>query len=149
MGLREQFLGKTVFLDTAPIIYHVEGKEPYAQELAILFAAIDAGEIKAQTSVLTLVEVLVLPLRMKEFELAKTYQELLSGSENLLLIPADAGIAVKAAELRALSGIKTPDALQLASAILAGADFFLTNDKQLQRVTEIEVKHLADSINTL
>ena len=135
----EALTGKTVFLDTAPIIYHVEGKQAYAQDLTEMFAAIDEGTIQAQTSVLTLLEVLVLPLRMKQADLARQYEELISGSANLQVIPADKEIAKKAAELRAVYGFRTPDAIQVASAISIGADVFLTNDAQLKRVTEIDV----------
>jgi len=43
-----------------------------------------------------------------------------------------AEIAEIAAQLRALHTYKTPDALQLATAIHMGAQFFITNDRTLQ-----------------
>ena len=49
-------------------------------------------------------------------------------------------MAETAAQIRAkYSGIKAMDALQLASAITSGCDVFLTNDKQLRQVNEIQV----------
>ena len=49
-------------------------------------------------------------------------------------------VAKFAAQIRAkYSGIKSMDALQLASAIFSGCDVFLTNDKQLRQVEEIPV----------
>ena len=47
-------------------------------------------------------------------------------------------IAEKAAQIRAeYKFFKTMDALQLATACIAGCDLFLTNDKQLKQFMEI------------
>jgi predicted nucleic acid-binding protein len=40
-------------------------------------------------------------------------------------------IADEAAQLRARHGLRTPDAIQLATAIRSGASSFLTNDSRL------------------
>ncbi|WP_225896572.1 type II toxin-antitoxin system VapC family toxin [Amazonocrinis nigriterrae] len=40
-------------------------------------------------------------------------------------------IAETAAQLRADSNLRTPDAIQIATAIRAGASFFVTNDARL------------------
>ena len=40
--------------------------------------------------------------------------------------------------------MKTPDAIQLATAIIATTDFFLTNDPALKKVKEVEVIILDD-----
>jgi predicted nucleic acid-binding protein len=47
-------------------------------------------------------------------------------------------IAIKAAELRAKYSLKTPDSIQLATAIQYNADYFLTNDLRLKLVNEIK-----------
>ncbi|MDY0201998.1 MAG: hypothetical protein RBR40_13535 [Tenuifilaceae bacterium] len=46
--------------------------------------------------------------------------------------------------LRAKYALKTPDAIQLASALISLSDFFLTNDLRLKNVNEIEVITLDD-----
>jgi len=51
----------------------------------------------------------------------------------------DEGIAEVAAALRARHNIRTPDAIQLATAIRAGASWFLTNDAELANLPEIYV----------
>ena len=51
----------------------------------------------------------------------------------------DLAIADTAARLRAEHGLRTPDALQAATAIRRGATAFLTNDAGLVRVSEVEV----------
>jgi predicted nucleic acid-binding protein len=40
--------------------------------------------------------------------------------------------------------LRTPDALQIAACLAHGAEAFVTNDRRLRRVTEIEVKVLED-----
>jgi predicted nucleic acid-binding protein len=47
--------------------------------------------------------------------------------------------AERAADLRARYRLLTPDALQIAVALEAGCEAFLTNDLMLKRVTELRV----------
>jgi predicted nucleic acid-binding protein len=56
-------------------------------------------------------------------------------------------ISKKAAGLRAKYGLKNPDAIQLASALVASVDYFLTNDFRLKAVSEINVLVLDEYIN--
>lgn len=51
----------------------------------------------------------------------------------------DPKIGQQAASLRVRYGLKLPDALQIATAIASNCQAFLTNDAQLQRVTELRV----------
>ena len=53
-------------------------------------------------------------------------------------------IAQKAAEIRAIHQVRTPDAIQLATAFLGGATHFLTNDRALRKYTEIQILVVAD-----
>jgi predicted nucleic acid-binding protein len=63
----------------------------------------------------------------------------LLNSRNLYLLPIDSSIAEQAAELRAQFNIHTPDALQIAAALSAGCEAFLTNDRRLKRVTHLPI----------
>jgi len=65
MGLKNKFLQKTFFLDTAPLIYYIEGHSNYKEKLIELFKANQNREINFQTSTLTILEVLVQPLQLK------------------------------------------------------------------------------------
>lgn len=62
----------------------------------------------------------------------------------------DFGVDIKmsdmASDLRARYNIRTPDAIQVATTILAGAGTFLTNDESLKRVKEIKVSLLEDML---
>lgn len=126
-------------LDTAPFIYFVERKPAYVTLVREVVRRISTGALLGHTSVITLTEVLVQPLRFGNTMLAQRYRRFLSRSRNLSLEVITAGAAEQAADLRARYGLRTPDALQIAVALGAGCTAFLTNDAQLQRVAEIRV----------
>jgi uncharacterized protein len=48
-----------------------------------------------------------------------------------------------AAQLRAVTGVKTPDALQLVAALTVGCTAFLTNDRRLPEIPGLRVLQLA------
>ena len=50
-----------------------------------------------------------------------------------------------AAQLRAATGVKTPDALQLAAALTAGCRTFVTNDRRLPALPGLRILQLAES----
>jgi predicted nucleic acid-binding protein len=50
----------------------------------------------------------------------------------------------RAAHLRASSGLKTPDALQLAAALESGCSVFLTNDERIPQVAGLRVLQAQD-----
>ena len=139
MGLKEEFFNKTVFIDTTPLIYFIEGHSRFQDQLLKVFQANNNGEIHFQTSTLTLLEVLVQPLRHNRLDLVEKYEEILNNSPNFDIYQIDFFTSKKAAELRAAYNLKTPDAIQLATSILKKADYFFTNDKKLKQVKEVEV----------
>ena len=55
----EKLKSQTIFLDTAPLIYFIEGNSAYQAYLKNFFAAFDKKEFSIITSSLTLLEVLV------------------------------------------------------------------------------------------
>ena len=126
-------------LDTAPLIYYVEEHSRYVEVMQEIVEHIDRGSVHAVTSVVTLIEVLTHPLRHKNEALAERYRHLLGYGRNLSLRDITRPVAERTAALRVQYNLRTPDALQLAVALDAGCEAFLTNDRQLQRVTEMRV----------
>lgn len=126
-------------IDTAPFIYFVESHPSYIDVVREVFRRVDTGTIAGYSSVITITEVLTVPLASKQIQLAADYRSLLLGSRNFIILPIDALVAEKAAELRARYRLRTPDALQIAITTAAGCEAFLTNDRTLRRVTEIRV----------
>lgn len=144
MGLGSKFADQVVFIDTAPLIYFIEGHSRYQEKLIELFRSNDLGEFRFQTSTLTLIELLVQPYKQKNNKLADRYEQIITESNNIDIFEIDLLISKKAAKLRADYNFKTPDAIQLATGLEKNADFFLTNDKELKKLKEIEVITLED-----
>lgn len=139
----------TLALDTAPIIYFIEANPTYEAFVNEAFQRIDQGEIIAFTSILTLTETLVFPLEKNLEPLAENYKKLLLGTSGISSLEITAPIAEKAAELRAKyssKALKTPDAIQIATAMAMGCNAILTNDTGWRVVSEIEVLILEDYI---
>jgi len=136
--------GQLVALDTAPLIYFIEEHPDYLPIVLPFFEGIDRGEIRVVTSTITLTEVLVHPLRNGDAALAQRYLDILLHTPALTIVPASETIAERAASLRAAHNLRTPDALQIATALLAGASGFVTNDVRLRSVPGVRIIVLQD-----
>lgn len=119
--------GATVYLDTNAIIYLTEGNPDFKASIEGLFVEIERAGARLVTSELTFTEVLVLPFRVGNDELVAAYERLL----DTLIEPIPLGRQelFLAAKLRANTPkLRTPDSLHLATAILVGADVFVSGD---------------------
>ncbi len=144
MGLLSDLGKGPVGLDTAIFIYFVEEHPVYLPMVEPVFEAIDSGEIKAVTSALTLLETIVVPLRSGDHALAKRYESLLTGSRGLTFVQLELPVLRAAAHLRALTRLKTPDAIQLAAALTGGCSTFLANDQRYPQLPGIRILQLND-----
>jgi predicted nucleic acid-binding protein len=131
-----------VALDTSIFIYFIEQHPLYLPALRPVFTAIAEGHLAAVTSSLSLLEVLVGPLRRGQSRLADEYEDILTRSGWLRLVPLDLRLFRVAAHLRAGTRMKTPDAIQLASALVADCTAFLTNDGRIPAIPGIKVLSL-------
>lgn len=131
--------GEVVGLDTAPLIYFIERHPSHIARLKPFFAAAERREFRIVTSLVTLLEVLVHPLRSGREDLVREYRDILLRSPSLTALPVGEAIAEEAARLRSSRNLKTPDAIQLATAKIAGATWFLTNDGGLPSLPGISL----------
>jgi predicted nucleic acid-binding protein len=126
-------------LDTSIFIYHLEDHPRYSPLTEIIFSALEKGINKGVTSYLTLMEILVKPKTEGLPQVARDYEYYLTTFPNLNFYEMGLDVARKASDLRAADRIKSPDAIQLATAILYGATAFITNDKIFKKVQGVEV----------
>ena len=138
-------IGSKIFIDTAPFIYILEDNARYSSRVRNLVSGYYVANIPLITSPLTFTEYCVVPYRQNALQKIKAFEAFISDADiSISLLTKE--IAKCAAQIRAkYSGIKAMDALQLASAISSGCDVFLTNDKQLRQIKEIQVL-LADDL---
>lgn len=134
----------TLAFDTAPIIYFVEANPTHDTLVTAIFQRIENGKITGVTSVISLCEVLVHPIRNQNHNLKQRYRDILQNSPNFFTRLINSTVAENAAELRAKYNLRTPDALQIAAALENSCDAFLCNDKNLKRVTELKILILGE-----
>ncbi|NHN35027.1 type II toxin-antitoxin system VapC family toxin [Paenibacillus agricola] len=129
---------KKIALDTNMFIYVFEQHLEFGEKAKAILEEVENGVISAVASAVSLTEILVKPIREGNLNLEKQYKLLFTHFPNLSIIPIDNSIAERAAYLRGIYGLKTPDALIVASAIAAEAELFITNDLRLEQVREIK-----------
>lgn len=121
---------RKVYLDSCTAIYLVEEHPAYCAKIENALSQLDGTVCY---SPLTELECLVLPLRLKRKDLLDKFNRFF-----LLNLKLDMPDAVyrEAARIRAESGIKTPDALHLATARYHSCTAFWTNDYRLANVAD-------------
>ncbi|MDX1416792.1 MAG: PIN domain-containing protein [Candidatus Promineifilaceae bacterium] len=144
MGWIDDYQEKSIGVDTAPLIYFIEGNNKYTPIVDPFFQALDEGEFMVVTSTITLLEVLVLPLRLGKTDLVAKYREIILDTNNLVIVDVIPDIAEGAARLRASYNLRTPDAIQIATTMFMGSTTLITNDKELRRVKDIQIVLLDD-----
>jgi predicted nucleic acid-binding protein len=132
-----------IYVDTNTVVYHVERSEPYHSLTSPIWDALDEGRSEVITSELTLLEVLVKPLREGDSDLVSLYRTVLLGSD-LLCLPIDRTILEIVANLRATYRLKTPDSIHAATALRHGSSLSLTNDTDFRKVAGLNVAILGE-----
>jgi predicted nucleic acid-binding protein len=146
VGLITELGVGSVAVDTAIFIYFIEENPRFLPEILPLFTQADQGKRELITSALTLLEVLVVPYRAGNRRLAERYEALLTRSRGIRLVELSHDQLRAAAQLRAATNVKTPDALQVVAAISGGCTTFLTNDRRLPPVPGLRILELASYV---
>jgi predicted nucleic acid-binding protein len=128
--------GRVLALDTVTLVYFLERHPTFFPIVRDLFKNIEKNRFSAIMSSLVFTELLVPAFKAGKSEEAMRLQRVLINFPNLETIPVSTAVATEAARLRADHGIRTPDAIHLATAIDNGAAGFITNDKKLQRLQD-------------
>lgn len=124
-----------VGLDANIFIYVLEKHPDYFHQALALLTAVESGLVFGQASELTYLEVLA--------KSSMTAQDILIATEFLLttntsIASINYQILLKAAGLRLSIGLKTPDAIHVASASVNNCNYFITNDDGLIKKNEID-----------
>lgn len=140
MGQLDQILAshEIIGVDTSPFIYLWERHSRYFDLAEELFQYLRQPQIQGVTSIITLIEACVHPQRQGHPDLVQAYERALLHSQQVRMLSIDLAVARKAIDLRANYNIHVPDALQIAATLESGATLFVTNDRRLARVREIE-----------
>lgn len=133
-----------VLIDTCVWIYHFERHPQFGAAAGRVIDNLEQGKFRGVASELTLLELTVQPLRLGRQDAADDYEVLLDYFPNLELLPISREILLDAAALRARQGLRTPDAIQIATGLRAGVTLAVTNDKGWRSVPLLETRLLSD-----
>jgi len=122
-----------IYWDTMLFVYWLENHLQYADRVESLFKMTRSRGDSICTSIFTLGEVLVTPLRYEKTELAARIRTVMHGPE-IVMVQFDDAIAERYALIRATARVKAADAIHLATAAHIGTTLFVTNDKELHKL---------------
>lgn len=121
-----------LYLDANLLIAIVEVGPRLTPAQLSLLDRIDAGQAIGVTSELSLCEVLVKPVAERKAELNAAFLELLRPGGVLQVVPISRDVLLRAAMLRAETRMKLPDAIHVATAMLAGCEVVVSADRGLR-----------------
>jgi predicted nucleic acid-binding protein len=137
-----------VLLDTMVFSYQLADHPRYAPLAGAVLEAVETGQVAGLTTTITLVEILTVPARAGDRQALYDYEFYLTRFPNLEILPLDAALARETALVRGATGLRTPDAIQVAAARLAGAGALITNDRRwVRQVTEPPLLLLDDYLD--
>lgn len=144
-GKSEKMTDSKIYLDTAIFIYYLEQNQFYFNKTRNFFKLCFNNEnIGLFTSAVTIEEYCVFPVSENNAESIENFDKFIDGMD-ISVIPVSRTIALEAAKFRAkYKGVKALDAIHLATAYVSGCSLFVTNDKQLKQIQELNVVTMDD-----
>jgi predicted nucleic acid-binding protein len=133
-----------IALDTSIFIFQLEDNAKYAELASQVFRWLNTAKATAVSSTVTMLELLVHPYRAEDQDGVDAFYALLSTYPNLSWVATSLDVADLAAKLRAEHNLKTPDAIQAATALLSQATGLVSNDPAFARVKQLDVLILDD-----
>lgn len=128
-----------VVIDTMVFIYLFEEHPRYMDLCEQIMNHIFKGFFTGVITPITAAELLVKPLKQQKIAIADRYRRAIGSIPNLKLFQFDINTGFMAGALRAQYGFPLPDMFQVAAAMSQPAKAFITNDKALRRVNEVDV----------
>jgi predicted nucleic acid-binding protein len=136
---------RRIALDTCVFIYQLEANARYVDMTDLIFRWLGQPNHTGITSTITMTELLVPAYRSSGEAQVDQFYGLLSTYPNLEWVAPNLEVADIAARIRARHRLRTPDALQAATAVQARATGLVTNDAIFERVQAFETMVL-DSV---
>lgn len=120
----------SIFIDTSIISYVLAEHPIYVEVAEQVLRTVQSRATTGIISIITLVEILTVPEQRGDDEASRAYEMYLRNFPHLTIREVDFEVARTAAQIRGKFKLRTPDALQIATALVAKATLIITNDKQ-------------------
>ena len=135
---------RRLHVDARVIAFHLLATDGYLNLTRLLFAALRSGEVRGQTSAVTLYQLLSEVYRAGETPVADRLLRTLTVVPGLEVVPLTPPLAAQAAHVRARLGGRSERAMQIATALAGDVDVFLTQGSGLRRIAGMTVIDLDD-----
>lgn len=136
---------RRIALDASPLIYLLDGDGPRADIAAAIVDAIADEVVQGALASVGLSEVLVgWAIRGDGLGFERVADSI--RGLGLEIVSLDPSIAEDAAWIRGRTGVGLADAIHLASAIEARATAFITNDRRLPALRDLEIVQIDDLV---
>jgi predicted nucleic acid-binding protein len=126
-----------VLLDSSTLIaYHSRQEAAHPLAKHVMARIEDSSDpLKGYFSIVSAAELLIRPYRVSSADFTFMHS-FLSTFPNMTALPMDLAVATSAATIRAITGLRLPDAIIVASALLSGCEVVVSNDERWKRKLE-------------
>ncbi len=129
-------MGLNAIIDTNVFI-EVKNKEPKYEFSKRILDWVDEGRLKSVVSTIVIAEMCAGYHEAGELEEKDDFLTHLLTSTNFEVVDVSAGVADEAGRIRAVTGLRLPDAIILASGLKRGAECLVTNDASLKKADKL------------
>lgn len=133
---------KLVALDSNVFIYYFEENPQFGEYSKKIFDALNANTLNGITSTVSLIE--LLSKKNLPESIAKQLEIDFFEIPHMAILEVDCAVATTAAKIRRKYGFRIPDSIQLATAKLAKAKAFISNDERLKQFKELKIILLSE-----
>lgn len=125
-----------VILDTNIFLNVINREEPHYGSSRELLDLIDAGEVEAVVSVITIAELSTGYYLAGDERGRREFLLHLLSSENYVVAEVDVGVADSAGRIRAETGLRLPDSIIVASGLREDVDLIVTHDEEFSKASK-------------
>ena len=122
-------MAQRVIIDTNIFLNVINREEPLYGPSKELLDLVDAGEVSAVVSVITVAELSTGFYLMGDDRGRREFLLHVMSSENYKVAPVDVGVADSAGRIRAETGLCLPDSIIVSSGLREGVDLIVTHDE--------------------
>ena len=129
-------MAQRVIIDTNVFLNIINREEPNFGPSKELLDLVDAGEVKAVVSVITIAELSTGFYLMGDERGRREFLLHVMSSEDYKVAPVDVGVADKAGRIRAETGLRLPDSIIVSSGLKERVDLIVTQDEGFKAAEE-------------
>ena len=129
--LKQAISGRKLLIDTNIIIFLTESVTPYAPLAKLLFQMVEVGDAEAVISILSVGEVMQGPINQRQHTLALEVKDYLVNFPNCRCQAITLDVLNRVGGDRTVEwkGLRIVDSLIIASGLVHGVDYFISNDR--------------------